>query len=325
MTKKTTLVASSLSLCTASFFSGSDGKSVSAATEEGIQPHAPDWQKERLAQEALYQYLNPLTSVAEGHLAVKSDKKPLSYLVEKGDTLYGIGLRYGVDHKVLAEMNGIKDPRLLQPGQRLQIPVELKRIRVKEGQTLISIAEENEVTVTALKEANPDLILSSAPYVGQVLTIPLEFSPATSRPATEPKKGDVQLATSDTGVDRSFFRWPVTGQITSWFGMRHGKMHTGIDIWNERGVRTPIRPARGGTVVRAGWRGNYGNLVVVDHGGGWTTYYAHLNRISVSIGQTVTREGEIGRMGTTGNSTGVHLHFEVRRNDQPINPLQMLP
>ncbi|GGA46006.1 hypothetical protein GCM10007416_18960 [Kroppenstedtia guangzhouensis] len=325
MTNKTTLVASSLSLCTASFFTGSDGESVSAATEEGIQPHSPEWKKERLAQEALYQYLNPVSSVAEGHLAVKWDKKLLSYKVEKGDTLYGIGLRYGVDHKVLADLNRIKDPQLLQAGQRLKIPVELKRIRVKEGQTLISIAEENEVTVTALKEANPDLNLSSAPYVGQVLTIPLEFTPAISRSATQPAKGGVRLATSDTGVGHSFFRWPVTGQITSRFGLRHGKMHTGIDIWNERGAQTPIQPARDGTVVRAGWGGNYGNLVVVDHGGGWTTYYAHLSRISVSIGQRVTRKSEIGHMGTTGNSTGVHLHFEIRRNDQPINPLTKLP
>ncbi|MGF7087550.1 murein DD-endopeptidase MepM/ murein hydrolase activator NlpD [Kroppenstedtia sanguinis] len=325
MTKKTTLVASSLSLCTASLFSSSDGNSVRAVTEEGIHPHTPDWPKERLAQEALYHYLNPLTSVAEGNLAVSSDKKTLTYQVEKGDTLYGIGLRYGVDHQVLAEMNGIKDPQLLQPGQRLQIPVQFKRIRVKEGQTLTSIAEENDVTVMALKEANPDLILSSAPYVGQVLTLPEEISPATTLPAMEAEKGEVQLAASETGGERSFIRWPVTGQITSRFGMRHGKMHTGIDIWNERGVQTPIRPASSGTVIRAGWGGNYGNLVVVDHGGGWTTYYAHLSQISVSQGQKVSRKSELGRMGTTGNSTGVHLHFEVRRNDQPMNPLEILP
>ena len=89
MTNKTTLVASSLSLCTASFFTGSDGESVSAATEEGIPTPLSGMEKRETRPGALYQYLNPVSSVAEGHLAVKWDKKLLSYKVEKGDTLYG--------------------------------------------------------------------------------------------------------------------------------------------------------------------------------------------------------------------------------------------
>lgn len=327
MPNKTTWMASSLSLCTASLFIGGDGESVYASTDDGVQPHNPDWEKERIAQEVLYQYLSPLSSVAEGDLAVKSEKKPLSYKVKKGDTLYGIGLRYGVDSKVLAKWNRIKNPRQLQKGQQLKIPVELERIRVKEGQTLTTIAEKNEVTVTALKEANRDLNLSDALYVGQVLTIPREFTPPKLESSSEPpSKESVTLASaSSEAAGGALFRWPVTGQITSGYGMRHGKMHTGIDIWNEQGERTRIRPARKGTVVKAGWGGNYGNLVVVDHGDGWTTYYAHLSRIMVSIGQTVTRESGLGSMGTTGNSTGVHLHFEVRRHDEPFNPLNLLP
>ena len=116
--------------------------------------------------------------------------------------------------------------------------------------------------------------------------------------------------------------WPVSGPITSGFGMRWGRMHEGIDIAGSSG--TPIAAAAAGTVILAGWSGGYGNLVVVDHGGGISTAYAHNSSIAVTVGQTVGQGTVLAGMGTTGHSTGVHCHFEVRVNGAAVNPLNYL-
>jgi murein DD-endopeptidase MepM/ murein hydrolase activator NlpD len=99
-------------------------------------------------------------------------------------------------------------------------------------------------------------------------------------------------------------------------------MHEGLDIAGSSG--TPIAAAAGGTVISAGWSGGYGNLVVVDHGNGLSTAYGHMSSIAVSSGQSVAQGTVLGGMGTTGNSTGVHLHFEVRVNGSPTDPLGYL-
>jgi murein DD-endopeptidase MepM/ murein hydrolase activator NlpD len=99
-------------------------------------------------------------------------------------------------------------------------------------------------------------------------------------------------------------------------------MHEGIDLGAAYG--TPIAAAGSGTVIYAGWLGGYGNLTVIDHGGGLATAYGHQSRIAVSVGQQVSRGEVIGYVGSTGHSTGPHLHFEVRINGQPVDPLGYL-
>ncbi|HWH13365.1 MAG TPA: peptidoglycan DD-metalloendopeptidase family protein, partial [Miltoncostaeaceae bacterium] len=117
--------------------------------------------------------------------------------------------------------------------------------------------------------------------------------------------------------------WPAAGRLSSPFGPRWGRMHEGIDITNRSG--TPIVAALGGVVSFTGWYGGYGQLVRVDHGGGLETRYAHLSRIDVAPGEPVAPGDPLGRMGTTGSSTGVHLHFEVRLEGRPYDPLTALP
>jgi len=120
----------------------------------------------------------------------------------------------------------------------------------------------------------------------------------------------------------SGFIWPVSGPVTSPFGMRWGRMHTGIDIGVPYG--TPIRAAASGQVIYAGWMDGYGNLVFIDHGRGISTGYAHQSRIAVSNGQAVTQGQVIGYVGCTGHCFGPHLHFEVRVNGTPVDPLAYL-
>jgi murein DD-endopeptidase MepM/ murein hydrolase activator NlpD len=116
--------------------------------------------------------------------------------------------------------------------------------------------------------------------------------------------------------------WPVNGPVVSPFGMRWGRMHEGIDI--AVGYGTPIQAAASGRVVYAGWMSGYGNLVAIDHGRGLSTAYGHQSRIAVSNGQTVSQGQVIGYVGCTGHCFGPHLHFEVRINGSPVDPMGYL-
>jgi len=120
--------------------------------------------------------------------------------------------------------------------------------------------------------------------------------------------------------------WPARGVFTSGFGLRRHpvfrilRMHTGQDIAAPYG--TPVRAAADGQVLYTGWFGGYGKIVVIDHGGGLSTLYAHLSAILTGEGAVVRRGQVIGRVGSTGYSTGPHVHFEVRVNGRPIDPVQ---
>ena len=126
---------------------------------------------------------------------------------------------------------------------------------------------------------------------------------------------------SDSTPSASGFVWPVGGPVTSGFGWRWGRMHEGIDIG--AGYGAPIVAAASGTVIYAGWMGGYGNLVIIDHGGGIATAYAHQSSFAVG-GGPVSQGQVIGYVGSTGNSTGAHLHFEVRVNGSAVDPLGYL-
>ncbi len=116
--------------------------------------------------------------------------------------------------------------------------------------------------------------------------------------------------------------WPVAGPVVSPFGMRWGRMHEGIDI--AVGTGTPIHASASGRVVYSGWMSGYGNLVAIDHGGGLSTAYAHQERIVASLGQSVSQGQVIGYSDCTGHCFGPHVHFEVRVNGTPVDPLAYL-
>jgi murein DD-endopeptidase MepM/ murein hydrolase activator NlpD len=137
------------------------------------------------------------------------------------------------------------------------------------------------------------------------------------------KDGLSRLPKAGSGVSPSGFIWPVQGVLTSGFGPRWGRMHTGIDIAAPSG--TPIHAAKAGEVIFTGWLGGYGNAVILDHGDGIATLYGHQSRIGCTEGQILNQGDVLGFVGTTGHSTGNHLHFEVRVDTKPRNPRPYLP
>jgi murein DD-endopeptidase MepM/ murein hydrolase activator NlpD len=131
-----------------------------------------------------------------------------------------------------------------------------------------------------------------------------------------------QAGNTTSTVSSSGLIWPVSGPITSPFGWRWGRMHQGIDIGVPSG--TPIRAAASGTILYCGWEEGYGNLVVIDHGGNIATAYGHQSSIAVTCGQHVDQGQTIGYVGCTGHCTGPHLHFEVRVDGNPVDPMGYL-
>jgi len=162
-----------------------------------------------------------------------------------------------------------------------------------------------EVAALSREEATLSAVIRSRQAAGQSV-------------ASDPADSGGDTRSSGAGV-----AWPANGTQTSGFGYRWGVLHAGVDIAN--GVGTPIRAAKAGTVILAGWNGGYGNCIVIDHGGGFSTLYAHMSRLRASEGQTVKQGQLIGDMGSTGNSTGPHLHFETRVGGSPQNPTRYLP
>jgi murein DD-endopeptidase MepM/ murein hydrolase activator NlpD len=132
-----------------------------------------------------------------------------------------------------------------------------------------------------------------------------------------------RLPTAGAGVSPSGFVWPLQGVLTSGFGPRWGRMHTGIDIAAPAG--TPIHAAKAGEVIYAGWLNGYGNTVIVDHGDGIASLYGHQSRLGSTEGQQLNQGDVLGFVGSTGHSTGNHCHFEIRIDTKPVNPRPYLP
>ena len=207
---------------------------------------------------------------------------------------------------------------------------------IQRGDSLASFLERHGINQEELKQFNPGLSLSDL-SVGtevrvakaapgqQVLAIRPSVSAFTSwpdRPA--PTTPQTPHLASQRIIPSSTYSWPTKGVFTSGYGWRWGRMHKGIDIANSTG--TAVHSARDGIVTYAGWSGAYGYLVEIAHGDGEFTRYAHNSRLMVSKGQVVPQGTRISLMGSTGRSTGPHLHFEIRRSGgAAVNPLSKLP
>ena len=199
--------------------------------------------------------------------------------------------------------------------------------KIKPGDTLFSICRKHNVEISLVTALN-DLTNANKIKAGQEIIIPLEVSFATpvSVTTTSVEKRDVSIQSVGSRLssrtNNGFMMVPTTGTISSLYGPRKGEFHTGLDIANYLG--TPIYAAQSGKVTFTGWRGNYGRTVIIDHLNGYKTLYGHNRKIIVKSGQIVKTGQLISQMGSTGRSTGPHLHFEVHYNNKVVNPLEYI-
>lgn len=189
---------------------------------------------------------------------------------------------------------------------------------------IVSSLEEAEDVVENIKaELNQDLELDlKIMEIYDSNEINVETASAALAKVNDDEIIQEKLKEKESTVNGVVLHTPVTGTITSRFGSRSRGYHTGLDIATNTG--TPIAVAATGTVTHAGWQGGYGNLVIVSHGNGVETYYAHCSKIYVTVGQEVTSGETIAAVGNTGNSTGPHLHLEIRVNGKIMNPQNYL-
>lgn len=260
--------------------------------------------------------IDPLTQVSD-----KPRADVLEYTVENGDTLASIAKKFGVDTDSISWLNKGLNEKKLKVGTTLKIPPVTGVVHmVKGGETIYSIAKKYNVSAQAVvdfpfNEFTNDETFSLA--IGQQLVIPDGEMP--DEPIFSPRTNLAMNLTPNAGAVSATgnWIWPAAGSVSQGFKA----WHKGVDIANRNGG--PILAADSGTVVVASWLDNtgYGNRVVVDHGNGMKTLYAHLSSFSVVVGQTVKRGDKLGMMGSTGRSTGTHLHFEIRTSKGNDNPL----
>ncbi len=232
----------------------------------------------------------------------------ISYSVQQGDTLYDVAKKFKVSPSTILDWNNLKNPTQLKVGQQIVVPQpEGYLYTVAKGDNLFVVARRFFTTVADIMAANN--LTSDSIKVGQKLFIP------------------VSAVGKAFNKDKGYI-WPVYGTLSSPYGYRihpvtrKNSFHTGIDI--SAPENTPVFASISGTVTFAGENGGYGLMVEIKSGK-IVTRYAHLSKISVYTGQTVTQGTLIGRVGSTGLTTGPHLHFEIVVGDNTANPLAYLP
>jgi murein DD-endopeptidase MepM/ murein hydrolase activator NlpD len=223
-------------------------------------------------------------------------------------------------HKARVEMHKVReDTRSIKDRAAKETAVVRDRASQQHAVTrqLISTQQQLDVARTSKRQTLQSIQESEKEYLHEVNG--LQAASAALGAKLRSQQGG---ASSGSGVSASGLIWPVSGPITSPFGWRWGRMHEGIDIG--AGTGTPIHAAAAGTVVYSGWMSGYGNLVVIDHGNGLATAYGHQSSIAAGNGSSVGQGQTIGYVGCTGHCFGPHLHFEVRINGSPVDPMRYL-
>jgi murein DD-endopeptidase MepM/ murein hydrolase activator NlpD len=265
----------------------------------------------------------PRTIIPERTRAEQVQAQPeiQTYVVETGDTISGIAIKFGLNPETIIWANRAleRNPDLLSVGQELIIlPVDGVYHQVESGDTIESVATIYKIDSATiinypLNELDPDNLIIQP---GQWLIAPDGNKPFIPQAVTA-YSGPVP---DDATVGSGIFGWPTSGSITN----NYYAYHPGLDIGGWIGA--PILAADSGHVVAARWDNTgYGNMIVIDHGNGFQTVYAHLNTSYVDAGTNVAKGQQIAEMGSTGNSTGSHLHFEIRQGTIQRNPYGFLP
>ena len=246
--------------------------------------------------------------------------KAIEYTVQEGDTVGTIAEKFQVSEETIRWQNDLNTKSQIKAGETLQVlPVTGILHKVQKGDTVYSIAKKYDTSPQGMVDFPYNTFTNDETFqlaIGQTIIVPDGAMPSVTGTRR------IRQITPDAGtvVASGRFVWPASGKISQGFAW----YHKGIDIANK--TVPNILAADSGKVVSAGWLDGYGygNRVVIDHGNGYRTLYAHLSSVYVVSGQTVARGSAIGRMGSTGRSTGVHLHFEVIKSGSYLNPLSVL-
>ncbi len=192
--------------------------------------------------------------------------------------------------------------------------------RTEETRTVRNELASNRDTLAAARRLKKSALASTRETREEYLQEVVALAAQSATLAAAIRNAQANAASTGTGApSASGFIWPVNGTVVSGFGWRWGRMHEGIDIAAPMGAS--VWAAAAGTVIHSGWLGGYGLLVVVDHGNGLATAYAHNSSLLVGVGQRVSQGETISLVGSTGNSSGPHVHFEVRANGAAVDPL----
>ncbi len=286
--------------------------------------------------------------------ATKEKLDPITtknYVVSQGDSLWSIANSQNIELDTLVGSNSFKTSARLRPGVILRIPNQDGIFYVmKKGEDIEAVSKRYGVSMNKIRQVNvtqnidalragDEIFLPDAKPEGLVehKDVKLVEVKKSSAPAKTAKTAQQKTAAksektsvSEIAVRRAKggFRWPVMGRINSPFGWRQHPItrrkdfHTGIDIKADR--NDPIKAAGSGRVVYSGWMGGYGKVLVIEHPNGQSTLYAHCSMLAAGKGASVSSGQIVARVGTTGRSTGPHLHFEVRNGNSPVNPIKYL-
>jgi len=265
--------------------------------------------------EVISSTITPLTVISE-----KPRDKIVEYEVVEGNTISSIAQEWGVSEESILWANDLTQNGKIKPGQKLDIlPVSGVAHDVQSGDTIYSIAKKYRANAQAIldfpfNDVGDDFHLST----GQMLIIPDGTPPEKPKSIPTQYLARENIPVADLGSGK--FGWPASGDLSQYFSW----YHPAIDVSNLGGG--PIHASDAGTVVVAGWpdSSGYGNRVEIDHGNGFRTLYAHLASIYVTPGRRVARGEVIGAMGSTGRSSGVHVHLEIRKDGVALNPLPLL-
>jgi len=260
--------------------------------------------------------------------------KPKKYIVKEGDTILGIARKFDLKAQQIYDRNPWIVDDFLQIGDEMDLTVLQPDLTVRTEEKVVeevAIRYETEYVADAtLRKGKTVTITPGADGLKKVTYLVTKLNGEMTKEELidelvlqEPVKAVVKRGTLVIkGEGTGSFSWPVSSpKITSRYGPRWGSTHRGIDLVSSN--RT-IKASDNGKVTFAGTKDSYGNVVIIDHGNGYETLYAHMKSISVKKGDTVLKGDKLGVMGNTGNSTGVHLHFEVLKNGKHQNPISYL-
>ena len=263
-------------------------------------------------------------------LSPVSPLEPLVHQIRSGETLSEIGVRYGIPYREIAQLNKIEDPNKIFAGQRLQIPHGGQAPQYDQSQKQRQGREET--TPSKIRLPRSELARRRAPGL-QRFPEPAPWRKRPNQGRPEPKfsvslpKESIERAKpplpDPVYKGKGRFIWPAEGKLTSKYGPRNKSFHDGIDI--AAPIGTPVIAAAAGEVIFSGTLRGYGKVIIVRHGKGYASVYAHNSVNHVKEGQNVKQGQKLAEVGKTGRATGPNLHFEIRRNNKAQNPMALLP